>query len=877
MNKECFQASAWYQGMKLTERIAALKTSPNKKLNIDIDSELAQRRMKRWRKQSPFTDDSYFAQRLEADCITEEELFYLLGEPIEALQDGFSEPPNWLVNLARALSAPTKPNPKSFPLPEKLQNKNANLFISAIEPLIRQGREQLHQGVNQLSQKRADLPFDPRTVVDMLSANLLEKLLNMCTRTMVLELQIASLQGLLKVDTPEERFHQFFEQLRQPEKLIALLQEYPVLARQLMVCIDQWVRFNLEFLQHLCTDWNKIKTTFSPKQDPGHLVNLHGGQGDDHHGGRAVVVAKFSSGLKLVYKPRSLATDIHFQQLLKWINERGDCPPFKILKIIDRQSYGWSEFISTQTCTSESEVQRFYERQGGYLALLYLLEASDFHCENIIAAGEHPVLIDLESLFQPCLSKIDFTQSHFLAEDTLNRSVLRVGLLPRRIWAKRDHEGIDVSGLGADEERLISSEVPYWEKTGTDHMQRKTRPIKIIKNQNQPTLKGNKVNFLDYSSAISIGFTKVYHLLLKHKNELLLSTSPLASFDGDEVRVLLRQTKLYSLLLGDSCHPKMLRNGLERDRLFDRLWFPIEYKPHLAKVIAAEREDLWNGDIPLFTTRPNSRDLFTSSGQKIKNFFAESGMNLVKRRLKQLSESDLEQQLYLIQTSLASTLMSSGQSKWHRYPFTKPQQLASREELIKAAIKVAERLEKRALRGRDDATWIGFVSKMDEGNYSMVPLGSDLYHGLSGITLFLAYLGAITKSERYKSLAQAGLNTIRLQLEEGRDLFKSIGGFNGWGGVIYTFSHLGMLWNEPALIAEAQDIVKLLPPLIEQDEGLTIILGTAGCLISLLSLYRCSPSQSTLAAAIQCGDRLIAKAQKMSRGIGWTIQIKSSL
>jgi len=34
---------------------------------------------------------------------------------------------------------------------------------------------------------------------------------------------------------------------------------------------------------------------------------------------------------------------------------------------------------------------------------MYALEGNDFHFENIIAAGEHPMLIDLETLFQPYL------------------------------------------------------------------------------------------------------------------------------------------------------------------------------------------------------------------------------------------------------------------------------------------------------------------------------------------------------------------------------------------------------------------------------------------------------------------------------------------
>ena len=57
------------------------------------------------------------------------------------------------------------------------------------------------------------------------------------------------------------------------------------------------------------------------------------------------------------------------------------------------------EFVAASGCTEAEAIQRFYERQGAYLALLYALEATDFHLENLIAAGEYPVWVDLESLF----------------------------------------------------------------------------------------------------------------------------------------------------------------------------------------------------------------------------------------------------------------------------------------------------------------------------------------------------------------------------------------------------------------------------------------------------------------------------------------------
>jgi type 2 lantibiotic biosynthesis protein LanM len=148
-----------------------------------------------------------------------------------------------------------------------------------------------------------------------------------------------------------------------------------------------------------------------------------------------------------------------------------------------------------------------------------------------------------------------------------------------------------------------------------------------------------------------------------------------------------------------------------------------------------------------------------------------------------------------------------------------------------------------------------------------VTLGADLYDGLPGIALFLAYLGAITREERYTALAQAALNATRR--EHDQSSLTSVGGFIGWGGVIYTLTHLGVLWDQPALVAEAEAMVERLPSLIAQDEDSDILRGSAGCIGALISLYRCAPSNRTLATAIQCGDRLLARAQAAGPGIGW--------
>jgi lantibiotic modifying enzyme len=48
--------------------------------------------------------------------------------------------------------------------------------------------------------------------------------------------------------------------------------------------------------------------------------------------------------------------------------------------------------------SKQEEIKRYYQRAGQLLCLLYVLGANDCHNENLIACGEHPVLVDLETL-----------------------------------------------------------------------------------------------------------------------------------------------------------------------------------------------------------------------------------------------------------------------------------------------------------------------------------------------------------------------------------------------------------------------------------------------------------------------------------------------
>jgi type 2 lantibiotic biosynthesis protein LanM len=337
-------------------------------------------------------------------------------------------------SFARAASRPPAIGPERFP-----EHPLAGA-LAIVEPLVHRGLEDLRQGVQTLAARGCELPFEPTMVEDRALADLLPTLIGLLGRPVVLELHVARLQDRLHGSTAEERFREFVEHMSDPSVAMGLLREYPVLAQQVWLCIDYWVAATVEFLQRLCDDWDAIRATFCSGGSPGALVGMDMGSGDKHRQGRSVIVATFRSGLSLVYKPRSLAVDVHFQELLQWVNRRGGHPPFRTLAILDRGSYGWIEFVRDESCTSSEGVGRFYRRQGGYLAILYAPCSTDFHYENLFAAGEHPVLVDLEALFHPQTDDLDPG-----ADATLEASVLGIGLLPRRILPDGKAEGVDLS------------------------------------------------------------------------------------------------------------------------------------------------------------------------------------------------------------------------------------------------------------------------------------------------------------------------------------------------------------------------------------------------------------------------------------------------
>jgi len=880
MNQAYFETPDWYEALTLDERSQsagpAIATGVTDAAPVSaeppVNQELAQKRLQRWRAQTPFNNDVYFAERLRKNRLTESDFIGLLGEPSQRLRQRFQPAPAWLSELERLYTqwASRQSSRQSGGQEQEVEDLG---FLFIAKPLILDGRARLRAGVEQLQQGHRHAPFEAQKAPNFFLPNLFMQLSQVASRTMVLELNVARVEERLRGDTSEERFQDFIRQLREPATSLAILREYPVLARQLKRCVDYWVRNSLEFLLRLCADWEELRSLLSPERDPGVLTALKGGAGDTHREGRSVMIAEFASGFRVVYKPHSLAVDQHFGELLGWLNRRGKHPFFRVVKALERGSYGWVEFVTAHGCERPEQAERFYERLGALLALLYVLDAIDFHHENLLAAGPHPVLIDLEALFHPRVNHLQASPSLEFMQRMISQSVLRIGLLPQHSWVNEEGEGLDLSGMGGAEGQLTPFPVLTTEQQGTDQMRFTRKRVEFGVSQNRPTLDGVSVKLDDHTDQFVRGFTEMYRLVVRHREELLAVDGPIGRFACDEVRLIARATKIYAQVLQESFHPNVLRSALDRDRLLDRLWAGIENRPEMARLIPAEQADLQKGDIPFFSAWPASRHLWTSSGELIEDFLSQTSLEAVWDKLRSLSEDDLSRQLWFIRSSLATTSGSGGHalmtSTIERRQEAVP---AGPQELLAAAREIGARLEETAYRSHDLIGWTG-LTMVKEKTWSITPVAVDLYGGVTGIGLFLAYLGRLTGDDRHTQTARLAINTAIRQFKEARAMFANaplaVGAFSGDSGLIYALTHLGQIWREPVLHEQAEEMIGLSQDSIAKDQTFDILGGAAGYLCALSGFHEVTGSSVARRSVGACAEHLLTNAQTAPQGIAW--------
>ncbi|MFC0542186.1 type 2 lanthipeptide synthetase LanM family protein [Kutzneria chonburiensis] len=827
----------WAGGLTLHERLPR----PSQQVSGTAN---ALARLERWRRAHEELAPDWFERRLAAAGLDEKLLTGLLAETPDALARRVARP-GWADFVDSALTTPTG-HRKEF------GDDWIGALATGLRPLV------------EIAEAAVAGTADPEVTGGFVHC-LGRCLARLAARTLVLELNRARARGRLTGGTPAERFAEF---ARRPD-LDALFAEYPVLARLLAQTCQQAVAAHLELLERLTSDRDAIVETLLDGIDPGPLARIESTGGDAHQHGRSVALITFADGRTVVYKPRPLDLHNHFNDLLDWLNGRVHDLSLRRVTLLCRDGYGWQEFVSSASCEEVTGLSRFYRRQGALLAVLYAVDGSDMHYENLIAAGDQPVLVDVETLFHPTM-QVDTATGHDPAAQELVRSVFRTALLPQVMLG--ENGSLDLSGLGGDQ-GVFPTDGVGWDDAGTDSMRLVRRPVAMRGGRNRPRLGDQEAEPRDYQAALLTGFQAAYDAIVEHRVSFV---DLLRTCADDELRFVARPTALYATLLDESTHPDVLRDALDRDSVFDLLWTDSLDDPMRRRLVPHEIADLWAGDVPMFTCHAGSRDVFSATGVRLPNLLAESGLAAAESKIADMGEIDRHNQEWLIRASFATRPQPVSHRGVDMLPGAVATVVPDPQRLLAAACGIADELVGRAVPGADRTNWLG-LELVDDRQWTVLPMGAGLANGYPGLALFLAQLAKLTGAPRYGDLARQAIQPIPRLLDAlGDDLALALavgsGGFHGLGGICYALARLHRLLGDDAeVLGWLTTAVRLATALETEagDEPADVANGLAGGLAAMLAVHAESGLSTAGTLAIRYADRLATGRHATTDQVGF--------
>ncbi|WP_330633581.1 type 2 lanthipeptide synthetase LanM [Halocatena halophila] len=438
-------------------------------------------------------------------------------------------------------------------------------------------------------------------------------------------------------DPPQQYYEQFVEELRDGG-LKAFFTEYAFLGRLVGSIIVDWQSMVAEFSERLDSDYDQLVATFG-KGHPLGAVTALDPLGEPHHGGRYVFRLVLESGQSIAYKPRSLAVEEAFNEFLSWVNRTSEFPSFRTPTYLSRDTHGWMEWISTEVCATSDDARAYFRRAGMLIALLYGLNFSDGNLENVIAAGDQPVLIDLETLAQPDAAD-DMLPVSGNTRQTLLASVLRTGLVPFELPTEDVH---GTSGFGSNQAFSPEAECREFQNINTDVMDLTYQQGKAIEGDNLPKLNESVVSADEYIEDIIGGFDEMFQFLRQQGERA--GSPPLSCFEGIDIRVLFRSTTSYAKILTLLTTPAYLRSGLPFGCKVEELAKPLLSNKTDAvwPLYESERMSLLHCDFPRFEATTDE-SVIRGDDQTVEEFFEVTGCQRIRQRLSSLTVRNHETQ-----------------------------------------------------------------------------------------------------------------------------------------------------------------------------------------------------------------------------------------
>jgi lantibiotic modifying enzyme len=359
--------------------------------------------------------------------------------------------------------------------------------------------------------------------------------------------------GLQEKTSDPKFFERKFLREKPSERLFSMFKKFPVLSRLWFQLISQWCDQVTELLVRLIADRTALSHAFLDGQPVGPIVDLRCGLSDPHNRGRTVMLLQFAAG-SVIYKPRPGDGEWEWFSLLHGMNALSFYPRLRAARVLRRNGYCWMERIEPSSCKDKPAARRFYRRMGAIMGAAYLLRAADCHRDNIIAAGEHPVLVDAEALWHLSLETTAQTPVDLL---------YGTGFLP-----------------SSNRRSLQSRSSVLGHATTGQHV---------------PRIRAKTLCATRYEREIVEGFCRVWRCALGTRNRRAALVRRLRRIGSRKRRWIYRPTEKYAAIARASIQPAAVRSGIERELLIAHL---CSRRTVPSAIIHAEIDALKRLDIP---------------------------------------------------------------------------------------------------------------------------------------------------------------------------------------------------------------------------------------------------------------------------------------
>lgn len=618
--------------------------------------------------------------------------------------------------------------------------------------------------------------------------------------------------------------------------IVDVIEQYPMAFKITLSMLNQLVKNVQTLLNRLDADRQDISDNIHFGESLGEMINISFGLSDHHNLLQTVCIIQYQF-CRVVYKPRNMAIDVAWNSFLIRLNKL-DATLFQLtpLKVINKDTYGYVSFAEQRNGSSE---ELFYFNAGVLLCIASMLGATDLHYENIIASGDSPMIIDLETIISPKPKD----RYALLEKDKLKSYVINVArtlLLSK--WVG------ETSGGAREIGGLISTH-----ESG----------------KNYHILGTKKTAAFQYSEPFIRGFFQAYSYIIDNKRTII-EIFDSCNFSSCKVRYVFRRTALYYKLYRHFLQAAFLKRATLYESVVTRIGagivvsFDGDNASYLWPLEQSEELAVSRGDIPYFWCCGSKTDLESIDGVLLCDFFEMPPVKMVHSNIKSMNNKRLNYELSYVKKSLT---LSSFQpqdadiSLLVSYRDIKRERKTADENAIRKEIERLHHVLEEYNLDDLDFEYFAPVRNMKTTRYNLELLNQSLYSGIWGVMLFHSAYAVWKKDDFLQSKLIKKIKQLSDAIfsSEDESLFLITGIADGVAGICHALRCLATILNKPEFLDDAASILLRTSDYLSRCTHSDYFGGLAGYIYIACQLYKQTKAKNLLSVIKQATEIMCSR------------------